>query len=81
MAQQIQIASMDMDELDDQAFITELEELTKLFGLFERTSPAGEAKAYKPTQVLMSSTSAPPVRYVRRNKTQFSQDDQDFLSL
>ena len=82
MAHQIQIAGMDMDELDDQAFIAEFAELTKLCEIYERSTPAGEAKAFKPakpSQVKLSPTSAPPVRYVRRNKEQFSQGDQDFL--
>jgi hypothetical protein len=79
MAHQIQIAGMDMDELDDQAFIAEFAELTKLCEIFGRSTPAGEKPA-KPSQVKLSPTSAPPVRYIRRNKEQFSQSDQDFLS-
>ncbi len=76
MSLQVQTSLLDMDEITDQEFTSEFAELSKLCGFFdtEPVAAAGEVKPSKPAQIKLS-TSSPPMRYVRRSKTQMSKDD------
>ncbi len=76
---QTKVANLDMEEMDELEFMLQLAELTKLCGIFENDPKvAGEAKAVKPAkrpQLKVTSTSSPPMRYIRRNKAQASKDN------
>ena len=77
MAEQSLIADFEIGEMDDLQFVSEFAELTKLCGIFEDgVMVTGEANIFKPaepakpTQIKLTTSSAPPTIYVRRNKTQ-----------
>ncbi len=73
MALQLQNTNLDMEELADQEFISELAELTKLCGIYENfPSVPCEAEACKPVKlaIKLDATSSQPTRYVRRSKAQ-----------
>jgi hypothetical protein len=84
MAQQSLIEDFEIGEMDDLQFISEFAELTKLCGIFaDGVMVTGEANILKPadpakpTLLRLTTTSAPPTRYVRRNKTQVKKADRD----
>ena len=76
---QTKVANLDMEEMDELEFISQLAELTKLCGIFKKDPIAsGEAKALKPaklTQIKLTSTFSPPKRYTRPDKAEVTKDN------